>query len=289
MAESLPPDCDKNEFKSYCDNNNYKDDDDDDDDEIPEGNSTDDDSNADSVYINGNYESVLELKRAYSQQDWDVLDKLLISLVDNSNVIGLKKLHTAAGYGFAHLIQRYLKEDDVDVNCECIFNNLKSITPLHFCAGIGPDPITDERDQCIKILIENGAKVNHVTSRNDTPLHWATKLTNINICKELVSLGADVNALNADNCTCAHGAAYYKKCDILELLLESNINVNQLDISGKNILHLLCKDSFTDTVDDNNNNSDTSINCSDKYNLKNDNIIKIVEKLLGIKIQFNFF
>jgi hypothetical protein len=27
--------------------------------------------------------------------------------------------------------------------------------------------------------MQNGAKIDHLTSRNDTPLHWATKLAGI--------------------------------------------------------------------------------------------------------------
>jgi ankyrin repeat protein len=50
--------------------------------------------------------------------------------------------------------------------------------------------------------------------------------------------------VNVDKCTCAHGAAFYKNIDILEVLIDSKVDVNKVDISGKNILHLLCKESF---------------------------------------------
>lgn len=101
---------------------------------------------------------------------------------------GLKKIHTAAGYGFAELVEKYIKEDKIDPNCECAFNDLTSITPLHFCSGIGPDPITNERSKCIEILVENGANVNFATSRKDTPLHWATKLADFDVCQTLIKM-----------------------------------------------------------------------------------------------------
>ena len=74
------------------------------------------------------------------------------------------------------MINRIYFLDKLDPNLKCSFNDLDSITPLHFCSGIGPDPISPERVKCIEVLVENGAKVNYLTSRNDTPLHWATKL-----------------------------------------------------------------------------------------------------------------
>ena len=51
-----------------------------------------------------------------------------------------------------------------------------------------------------------------------------------------------MNILNTDNCTCGHGAAFYKNVSVLELLLDSKLDPSVKDISGKNILHLLCKD-----------------------------------------------
>ena len=101
----------------------------------------------------------------------------------------MKKLHTAAGYGFAELVERYIKEERVDPNSECAFNDLTSITPLHFCSGIGPDPITTNRAKCIEILVDNGASVNFCTSRKDTPLHWATKLADFEVCNKLIEKG----------------------------------------------------------------------------------------------------
>lgn len=132
--------------------------------------------------------------------------------------------------------------DKVDPNLECSFNDLDSITPLHFCSGIGPDAISPDRVKCIDMLINNGAKINSLTSRNDTPLHWATKLAGFDICDKLIKSGADVNILNTDNCTCGHGAAFYKNIDVLNLLIDSKLDAAVQDISGKNILHLVCKD-----------------------------------------------
>jgi len=188
-------------------------------------------------------------------------------------VTGLKKIHTAAGYGFAELVEKYIKEDKVDPNSECAFNDLTSITPLHFCSGIGPDPITSDRAKCIEILVDNGGDVNFCTSRKDTPLHWATKLADFEVCQTLIKKGADVNLVNTDNCTCAHGAAFYKNLEILDKLLDLKIDVNIKDISGKNILMLLCKDPV-DCVD---MEHDSKVEKKEKEK----KLVKLVDRLLN--------
>lgn len=141
------------------------------------------------------------LRSAYEAKDMKLLDEIIEDMVAKSVVVGLRKIHTAAGYGFAELVEKYLAEDKENPNCECSFNDLSSITPLHFCSGIGPDPIAPDRSKCIEILVKYGAQVDHVTSRLDTPLHWATKLADIKVCEALVKSNADVNKLNIDNCT----------------------------------------------------------------------------------------
>lgn len=186
------------------------------------------------------------LRRAYEEKNFVMLDEIVEDMVNKSYVDGLKKLHTACGYGFSELVEQYLTKEKIDPNSECSFNDLNNITPLHFCAGIGPDQISPDRDKCIQLLIRHGANINHVTSRQDTALHWATKLADFKVCEQLVKSGIDLTILNVDSCTAAHGAAFYKRIELLEMLIENKIDVNVKDISGKNILHLLCKDQAED-------------------------------------------
>lgn len=188
--------------------------------------------------------AINSLKKAWKDKDLKAADTIIGDMVEKSLVSGLKKIHTAAGYGFADLVEQYIKEDKMDPNSECAFNDLTAITPLHFCSGIGPDPITGDRAKCVEILEDNGANVNYCTSRKDTPLHWATKLADFTVCQKLIVKGADVSLMNTDNCTCAHGAAFYKNLDILNVLLDMKIDVNVQDVSGKNIIMLLCKDAI---------------------------------------------
>jgi ankyrin repeat protein len=218
------------------------------------------------------------LKQSYEEKNLVLADEIISDMVSKSLVSGLKKIHTACGYGLPDLVKKYLEENKEDANCECSFNELHSITPLHFCAGIGPDALTNDRSKCIDLLAQYGAQINHLTSRNDTALHWATKLADLSVCKKLVELGIDVNKTNIDDCTCAHGAAFYKHLDILEMLIENRVNVNCKDISGKTVLHLLCKDSY---------DSATLASITSELNLASNEIkptksklVQIVQKLL---------
>jgi ankyrin repeat protein len=180
---------------------------------------------------------------AYKVRDFDLIDEIISDMVSKSNIPGLTKLHSVSGYGFSELVERYLSDLKMDPNAKCIFNELGSITPLHFCAGIGPDPISPDRNKCIYILVKHGADINHPTTRSDTALHWACKVSDKSIAEDLLKNGANINALNSDNCTCAHGAAFYKNMDILKLLIENGVDTSVADCSGKTLLHLLCKDT----------------------------------------------
>jgi hypothetical protein len=106
---------------------------------------------------------------AYKIKDFDLIDEIITDMVSKSNIPGLTKLHSVSGYGFSELVERYLIQLEIDPNAECVFNELGSITPLHFCAGIGPDPISPDRSKCIDILAKHGANIDHQTTRK---VHW---------------------------------------------------------------------------------------------------------------------
>jgi ankyrin repeat protein len=187
------------------------------------------------------------LKDAYNSKKFSKIDGIISDIVSKSTIDGLTKLHSAAGYGFPELVERYLNEDKIDPNSECLFNQLGNITPMHFCAGIGPDAITTDRPECIELLKKYGANINKCTTHLDTPLHWASKISDREICEKFIKCGSDLSVVNLDSCTCAHGAAFYKNLDVLELLIDNKIDVKITDSTGKTILHLLCKDSLEPT------------------------------------------
>ena len=140
------------------------------------------------------------LERAYEQRDFKLIDEIIEDIIHHSSIGGLRKIHIACGYGFSDLVAKYLRDDKEDANCECSFNDLSSITPIHFCAGIGPDQIAAGRAECIQLLVEHGVRIDHLTSRKDSALHWATKLADASVCRKLIDCGIDLTILNTDNC-----------------------------------------------------------------------------------------
>ncbi len=126
--------------------------------------------------------------------------------------------------------------------------------PLHFAASIG-------RNECIKILIENGANIQavsfngtalHIASKNGhlatvkyfveetdlnidikdytgmTPLHYASYGGHTDIIKYLLSQGAKVNPETA-NASPLHSAAISGEVEAVKTLLENNANINSID------------------------------------------------------------
>jgi ankyrin repeat protein len=178
----------------------------------------------------------------YEKKNFPFIDEVLSDIVSKSSISGITKLHSACGYGFYELVETYLIQT-IDSNSECIISDLANITPLHFCAGIGPDPLTPNRAKCIELLLKNDADLNWRTSRGDTPLHWSAKLCTIDVCNELIRLGCDLNAVNNDGETSAHCAAFYKHFVLLQTLIHKGIDTSIRDCSGRTILHILCKES----------------------------------------------
>ncbi len=62
------------------------------------------------------------LRSAYDEKNFVLLDEIVQDMVAKSYVDGLKKLHTACGYGFFELVEQYLKTEKMDPNSKSISN-----------------------------------------------------------------------------------------------------------------------------------------------------------------------
>ena len=68
----------------------------------------------------------------------------------------------------------------------------------------------------MKILIENGAKINALDNDRSTPLHHAAMGNkNTEVVKILIESGANVNAQNNDKLTPLHFAAIYQNAEVM--------------------------------------------------------------------------
>lgn len=56
------------------------------------------------------------LRNAYDEKNFVLLDEIIEDMVKKSYVDGLKKLHTASGYGISELVEQYLVKDKIDPN-----------------------------------------------------------------------------------------------------------------------------------------------------------------------------
>lgn len=111
----------------------------------------------------------------------------------------------AATAGNVMYVKTLLSQYKVDLECECnvIFDGLVvyGATALWVAAGLG-------HLQVVKLLVRNGANVNHNTKAQSSPLRAACYAGRLDIVKYLIEHGADVNIGNKYNNTCIMIAAY---------------------------------------------------------------------------------
>ncbi|XP_048253956.1 uncharacterized protein LOC125381451 [Haliotis rufescens] len=86
----------------------------------------------------------------------------------------------------------------------------------------------------IKMLFEEGAKVDMISSAGDTPLHGAC---DTNVVSFLLENGANVNVMNKRGETPLHGAARNGYTECVDLLLKAGANVNVQNNAGDTPLH----------------------------------------------------
>ncbi|CAC5398415.1 FEM1B [Mytilus coruscus] len=89
----------------------------------------------------------------------------------------------------------------------------------------------------IKLLIQNGADVNHPTKTNSTPLRAACFDGRLEIVKYLVQHNADISLPNTYRNTCLMIASYKGHIEVVKYLLEKKGNPNTVAHCGATALH----------------------------------------------------
>ncbi|XP_047740597.1 protein fem-1 homolog B isoform X2 [Hyalella azteca] len=89
----------------------------------------------------------------------------------------------------------------------------------------------------VKILVRAGAKVNHTTRTNSTPVRAACFDGRLDIVKYLTDHDADIHITNKYNNTCLMIAAYKGHLDVVNFLLELKANPNEKAHCGATALH----------------------------------------------------
>lgn len=112
---------------------------------------------------------------------------------------------------------------------------LKKISPLHRA-------VRDENLGDVKSFLEKYPdQVNARDESGRTPLYWAARADNIEICETLFAYGADVNAATPDGWTPLHTAVYNKNPRTVVLLIEKGADVNVKNNDGETPLHWAAK------------------------------------------------
>src|SRR5699024_3898038 len=94
----------------------------------------------------------------------------------------------------------------------------------------------NDRKDCAKVLLENGANPNISAKGGCMPLHLAAEHGDIELVKELLRRNANINSANAQNVTALHLAVERGNTDIVKELLKdgSFINISSMLIPDIN-------------------------------------------------------
>ncbi|MBQ9817689.1 MAG: ankyrin repeat domain-containing protein [Proteobacteria bacterium] len=84
----------------------------------------------------------------------------------------------------------------------------------------------------VKLLVSNGADVNHRTPKGVTPLMWAN---HPNVIKYLLDKGADINAVDHKQWTALHWAIRNNRLEAAQVLLDAGIDRNAKDTDGDDV------------------------------------------------------
>ncbi|XP_048253960.1 uncharacterized protein LOC125381454 [Haliotis rufescens] len=100
----------------------------------------------------------------------------------------------------------------------------------------------------IKMLFEEGATVDMISSDGDTPLHSACG-RNPNVVLFLLEKGANVNVKNETGNTPLHAAAWDGYTECIDVLLKAGAKVNAQNNTGNTPLHEVAWNGYTKCID----------------------------------------
>ena len=197
------------------------------------------------------YNKGREIFEAVQSKDLDKLKELLetvekerIADVINGNNFGdIPPLHLACMWGLDD-ITKLLVKNKADINKEH-----QNHTPLTYAIQHG-------NPEKVKLLLENGASLDHTASNVWVPLVFACQEGNAKIVQLLIDFGSNINGpycLHFGNdksyTTLQCTASYYSNgAKVIKCLNENGCDVNQLSKDGLTLLMLACKSGHVESI-----------------------------------------
>ena len=151
--------------------------------------------------------------------------------VNATNDYGQAALHTAVFSGHPNIVL-LLIEHGADVN-----QPSRRGYPLHIAAGHA----SSNRVEIVKLLLENGAKVDVRAKNHSTPLHWTDEDKGAEVAKLLINHGANVNAVSKINETPLHWSARKEELAVMKVLINHGAIIDSKNYVGMTPLLVAAK------------------------------------------------
>ena len=128
---------------------------------------------------------------------------------------GSSIFHLAVQHGFAKVVKIFLEDTRFNYDAQ----DFKKNTPLTLGSLTG-------QEKCVKVLLENEAKVNTRNEKGHSALHAACFQNNPAVVELLLKSGAMIKLVDGEGCTCFHVSAAQGTHLALEVLLKNDYTLS---------------------------------------------------------------
>ncbi|XP_046357539.2 uncharacterized protein LOC124135909 isoform X2 [Haliotis rufescens] len=140
---------------------------------------------------------------------------------------GSTALYWAVRYGFTGTVKLLAEEGSANVNQT---RKLGLVAPIVLASALGHDEI-------VKVLLKNGADVNHVIRGRERPIHHAAREGNTNVLLTLLNNGASIDETDERGDTALILSARYGHVQILAHLIKHGADINHKNHNGEGVWH----------------------------------------------------
>ena len=177
-------------------------------------------------------EKVLKQSKVSHQRQRKILDEIAVKTVDQAGAA----LVFSCFLGYKDVALLLLKHNLVNIEQTATLRLKEKFTKPAEGATALWSASHAGHFEIVKLLVEEGADVNHTTKTLSTPLRTACFRGRLDIVQYLVEHGADTNAVNNEGSTCLMAAAYNRHDDIVRYLVTHGAQLDRTDRHGKAFL-----------------------------------------------------